>query len=135
MIQKEQKQAIATLRLQGGSYAEIADYLNLSPNTVKSFCRRNKIAPLSQTRPENMDNPGGICKNCGAALEQVPSGRRKTFCSDRCRYIWWNRNRREKPYRLICQYCGRKFISFGNKNRAFCSRECYALSRYKENTP
>lgn len=134
-MHEKQKQAIAMLRLQGGSYAEIADYLNLSPNTVKSFCLRNKITPVSQTGLEDVDNPKGICKNCGAALEQVPGGRKKTFCSDRCRYIFWNRSRREKPYRLTCQHCGRKFISFGNKNRAYCSRECYVLSRHSGEIP
>lgn len=134
-MQKEQKQAIAMLRLQGGSYAEIAAYLNLSLNTVKSFCLRNKITPVPQAGPEDMDNPGGICKNCGAALEQVPAGRKKAFCSDRCRCIWWNHNRREKPYRLACRHCGRTFISFGNKNRAYCSRDCRALSRHSGETP
>lgn len=134
-MQKEQKQAIAALRLQGGSYAEIAAYLNLSPNTVKSFCLRNKITPVSQTGSGVVENAGNICKNCGALLEQVSKGRKKTFCSDRCRYIFWNRSRREKPYRLTCQHCGRKFISFGNKNRAYCSRECYALSRHSGEIP
>lgn len=134
-MDKNQKQAIATLRLQGGTYAEIADYLNLSPNTVKSFCLRNKISPLSQTRLGDMEDSAGICKNCGAALEQTHGGRNKAFCSDRCRYAWWNRNRREKPYRLTCQHCGRKFISFGNRNRAFCSRECYTLNRHNGEIP
>lgn len=41
MIPKPQKQMILTMRQQGSSYAEIADILSLSPNTVKSICRRS----------------------------------------------------------------------------------------------
>ena len=133
-MHEEQKQAATALRLQGESYAGIADYLDLPLNTVKSFCRRNKITPLSQAGLQGMDNPKGVCKNCGAILDQTPGGRKKTFCSDRCRYSFWNRSRRQKPYRLICQRCGRKFISLGNKNKAFCSRECYMLNRSRKFT-
>lgn len=131
-MHEEQKRVISALRLQGGSYAEIADYLNLSPNTVKSFCLRNKITPVSQTGLEDADNPKGTCKNCGATLEQVPSGRKKTFCSDRCRYIWWNHERQRKAYRLTCRYCGQTFISLGNHSKRFCSKKCMNLARYEK---
>lgn len=39
-IEREQ---IISLRAAGQSYARIADALNLSVNSVKSFCRRNAL--------------------------------------------------------------------------------------------
>lgn len=129
MISEHQKEAILTMRQQGCSYPAIAERLILSPNTVKSICRRNgvRVLPTEKSAPD-------ICKNCGAPLQQN-TGRKKTFCSDKCRYAWWNQSRRKEPYQLTCFYCGRKFISFGNKKRKFCGRECYILSRYGEGLP
>lgn len=124
MLSEQEKQAIWTMRSEGQSYLEIADTFALSPNTVKSICYRSGIKPALQTadRPDR-------CKNCGKPLNQVSSGRKKSFCSDQCRYAWWNQRRSKKPYRLVCYQCGKEFISYGNRKRQFCSRECYLLSR------
>lgn len=127
-MQEEQKQAILLLRSKGESYAKIADYLELSLNTVKSFCCRNKVTPPSTSQTVVKETTLGVCKNCGAALAQTTGGRKKIFCSDKCRYAWWNKHK--KLYRLNCQHCGRPFISFGSKNKKFCSRECYVLNRH-----
>ena len=32
-------------------------------------------------------------------------------------------------YNLTCEYCGKEFESYGNKNRKYCSRACYVASR------
>lgn len=130
MITNVQKETILAMRQQGISYARIAEELILSLNTVKSVCRRNGI---KISRPE--ERPSGVCKTCGEPLRQVAGGRQKTFCSDKCRYLWWNRSRCRHPYRLTCSYCGKQFISYGNKSRKFCGRDCYSLSRYGEGLP
>ena len=39
----QEKQRIAVMRSLGESYNEIAEKLNLSVNTVKTFCRRNQL--------------------------------------------------------------------------------------------
>lgn len=39
----QEKQRIAVMRSAGESYKEIAKTLNLSLNTVQTFCRRNKL--------------------------------------------------------------------------------------------
>ena len=39
----QEKQRIAVMRSTGESYKGIADALNLSVNTVKTFCRRNQL--------------------------------------------------------------------------------------------
>lgn len=130
MISEPQKNAILTMRRQGCSYQQIAEHLTLSSNTVKSICRRNGAKPAQPTM-STLD----ICKNCGAPLSPNVSGRKRTFCSDKCRYVWWNTVRSKKPYRLTCFYCGKQFISYGNRKRKFCGRECYTLSRYGEGLP
>ena len=124
------KDAILALRQQGRSYQKIAEQLILSPNTVKSVCRRCEAeAPAPET--STLDT----CKDLRAPLPPSAAGRKRTFCSDKCRYAWWNRSRRKQPYRLTCYCCDRPFISYGNRKRKFCSRECYMLSRYGEGLP
>ena len=124
------KDTILALRQQGRSYQKIAEQLILSPNTVKSVCRRSKAeAPAPEM--STLDT----CKNCGAPLPSSVAGRKRTFCSDKCRYAWWNWSRRKQPYRLTCYCCGKPFISYGNRKRKFCSQEGYILSRYGEGLP
>lgn len=130
MIPEMQKDAILALRQQGRSYKEIAGHLVLSPNTVKSVCRRG-----GATTPKPEMSTLVTCKNCGAPLLQNTGGRKRAFCSDKCRYAWWNRSRRKQPYRLTCYHCSKEFISYGNRKRKFCGRECYILSRYGEGLP
>lgn len=131
MLSQHQKDSIMAFRYEGWSYQAIADIMNLSANTVKSFCRRNDAgkADDANTVAEN------ICRNCGAILSQTPGAKKRAFCCDKCRYAWWNRHKSRQPYRLLCRHCGREFISFGNKKRKFCGRECYRLSRYGEGLP
>lgn len=130
MIPEAQKNAILALRQQGRSYRDIAEHLILSPNTVKSVCRRSGV---NMPKPD-MSTPD-VCKNCVTPLPQSIGGRKRSFCCDKCRYAWWNQNRRMRPCRLICYYCGKEFISYGNKKRKYCSRKCYILSRYGEGLP
>ena len=87
----KQKQAIRDMRGQEFSYRVIADSLGLTYNTVKSFCHRNNL-----TYPSQPDEAGGkreLCKYCSAILEHTKGSKPKTFCGDRCRYSWWNKNR------------------------------------------
>lgn len=129
-MHEEQKQAVLALRSQGESYAEIAGCLNISQNTIKSFCRRSRIRPSPGISINPDKESPGICKNCGAPLSQMDGRRKKLFCSDRCRCTWWNKERRKKAYRLTCQHCGRTFISLGNRRKMFCSKKCMGLARY-----
>ena len=131
-VSDSQKEMILYLRGQGTSYTGIARNLSLSPNTVKSICYRHK----DRLEPEPQQKAGDdVCKNCGKPLQQKPGTKRKTFCSNRCRYAWWNHIRNKQPHLLVCQQCGREFISYGNRKRKFCGRECYSLSRYGEGLP
>jgi len=37
------------------------------------------------------------CENCGRAVYQNPKGKYKRFCSDQCRWTYWN-NHKQEPY-------------------------------------
>lgn len=130
MIRPEIKTSILILRQQGETYAGIATALGLSPNTVKSVCRRKGVqtAAISEPDPD-------VCKNCGEPLVRIPGKKPKAFCSTHCRTVWWNKARSREPYWLNCHYCGKGFISFGNRKKKFYSRECRRFSRYGESVP
>lgn len=129
-LTEDQKRAICTLREHGKTYDAIAESIGISPNTVRSFWRRNCAIHSRPQEPQP-----GHCKNCGSSLGGRHSAGRKIFCSDKCRYDWWNEYRRNQPYNLICKQCGKTFISFGNQKKAFCGRDCYNLSRQQKGVP
>ena len=118
-----QKHQIESLRRKGHSYADIADELGLSHNTVKSYLRRNQSAWQN----------GDLCRNCGAPVAQNPRAREKNFCSSRCRQMWWNSHRDQIQHRdsrvLECAYCGQEFQAHGKRPRKYCSSACCAADR------
>ena len=126
------KQEIETLNLMRShdkSAANIAIALGLSVNTVRSYIRRHP--------PKDAVQVG--CRRCGKPVMQVKGRKAKYFCSDRCRNAWWNAHpekvQRKAYYRLTCQFCGKEFVSYGNKNRKYCSRLCYADARRSRSVP
>lgn len=128
MVQNEIDE-IVRLQHCGYGYKRIAQLTGLPINTVKTYCRRH---PLSVVDEENMT----VCRQCGRPIEQQPHRKQKLFCSDACRMVWWNahpgRVKRKAYYTFTCASCGRAFESYGNHNRKFCSRACYAQYRASE---
>lgn len=122
----EQKTKIIELRKKGFGYGQIAVELSLSKNTVSSFCKRNELSYLELGSKH-------FCKYCGKEIINLPKKKAKTFCSDVCRMKWWkiNQNKVNKKafYKLVCKCCKKEFISYGNKDRKYCSVECYRTSR------
>ena len=55
----QEKQRIAVMRSVGESYKEIAKTLNLSLNTVQTFCRRNMLTGkrAGSSGPEDLSMP------------------------------------------------------------------------------
>ena len=136
-IEREQ---IVALRAAGQSYARIAGVLNLSVNSVKSFCRRNALSsgvgkPVAQIESETTQN-AAFCEQCGQLTVQTPGRKHKRFCSDACRTAWWNAHRtqvRRKATRTFCcARCGMQFSRYGVTRRSFCSRSCASAARKRE---
>lgn len=116
-----QKIRVHEMKIDGLSYAQIASELNLSENTVKSFCRRNS---LQRTAIEDATNPNS-CRFCGKNMVQIPKQKPKKFCSNNCRVSWWHKNCSEQNlvYWSTCTNCGGKFQNHGNRSRRYCSHQ------------
>ena len=70
---EEQKKQIETLRLNGCGYTRIAQMIGISENTVKSFCRRNKLTGSVLPKMQYpVDSKKHFCLCCGAVVEQNP---------------------------------------------------------------
>lgn len=134
-----QKRQILNMRKNGDGYKTIATAIGLSRDVVRNFCKQKDmtgfgVASVMNTK-EKISN-GKICANCCEPIEQPTKGRRKKFCSEKCRREWWKQhpdeiNQKETAqYHLKCAYCGKDFISYGNKNRKYCSHYCYIHDRF-----
>ena len=125
---ENQKEQIACMRLAGESYAAIAATLELSRNTIKSFCQRNvAVVPVPQKHDEK-------CEMCGNALTQTPGYRKRRFCSDACRMAWWNAHQSviggQTKVEYTCATCGKSFTDYPIHKRKYCSHACYIAHRY-----
>ena len=128
----KQKLQIKALRQSGMSYTEISKMMDLSINSIKTYCRRHDLGgAAAYTAEERKTIP---CLNCGKPVLQNPGRKEKKFCSDRCRMLWWNAHpdqvKRKANYSCTCRKCGRVFESYGNKNRRYCSHSCYIEDRF-----
>lgn len=131
-----QKSQIIKLRAAGYGYGRIARTLDISLNTVKSFCRRNAIKETESSAPAELTGETTSCENCGREIQQIAKRKKKRFCCDKCRNEWWNSHldlvKRKAVYDLKCQYCGKEFHIYGDKRRKYCSHECYIADRFKD---
>lgn len=73
---------IIELRRKGYGYKRIAKKLNMTISAVR----------YSITKIEDEDLIG-ICKNCSSETRSIRGKKKKTFCSDKCRWDWWNNKR------------------------------------------
>ena len=77
-----QKEQIRAMRMQGIGYRLIANELGLKINQVQLFCKAHGLAGKVELARLNYPI---WCHICGAKLIQPKTGRRKRFCSGRCR--------------------------------------------------
>ncbi|AKA72357.1 helix-turn-helix transcriptional regulator [Clostridium scatologenes] len=131
-----QKEKIHKMRKEGQSYSKIALALGISENTIKSYCRRNNLGANKAKEQNTEKKINTSCRHCGKPLIQGTKGQPKKFCSEECRRAWWKMNQgksnRKAFYKLKCVGCGKKFESYGNKKRKFCSHTCYINYRFKK---
>ena len=128
----EEKIKVAQLQQKGWGYRRIATEIGISPYTGRSYFERHPVAL------DAIAEKADLCKHCGAELKHLPHKKKKVFCSQACRLAWWKahpeQGTRNAYYSLICEHCGKEFVSYGNAHRRFCSRICYAEHRRKEST-
>ncbi len=130
-----QKKQIMRLRAAGDGYGRIAQKVGISVNTVKSFCRRNKIEEASLEQSAEFTSETTYCENCGREIRQIAKQKKKRFCCDKCRNAWWNSHldlvKRKAIYDFKCPHCGREFQVYGDKRRKYCSYACFLADRFK----
>ena len=83
-----QRQQIRELREEGYGYGRIAQILEISENTIKTYCRRHGLGGVA-TNPVSSEGKKQYCPCCKRVLELIPGRKPKKFCSDKCRMKWW----------------------------------------------
>jgi len=131
-----QRQQIIRLRKEGCGYTAIAKELDISRDTVRSFCRRNGLAgEMAITEKAAGQTEDGFCRECGKGLHQTGGVKKKVFCCRECREKWWHEHpgqiKQRAVYSFVCAGCGKAFTAYGNSHRKYCSHECYVRSRFK----
>ena len=121
---QEQKTLILYYREQHMTYRQIGEKLGLSPDTVKTFCRRNgaqtgKTAQSAECR----------CRNCGAPVHPLPGRRERLFCSPACRTAYWRKHNLLGKDPRYCAGCG-ALLTGGSASRKYCSHACYIRHRF-----
>ena len=121
---KEQKTLILYYREQHMTYRQIGEKLGLSPDTVKTFCRRNgaqagKTAQSAECR----------CRNCGAPVHPLPGRRERLFCSPACRTAYWRKHNLLGKDPRYCAGCG-ALLTGGSASKKYCSHACYIRHRF-----
>ena len=84
----EQKTAIRKMRLQGLGYRATAATLGLKVHNVEEYCKSHGLAgdgALVKLNYPIWCQQNNRCMVCGDKLQQPKTGRRKRFCSGRCR--------------------------------------------------
>ena len=120
----EIERKIIDYRKAGLGYKKIASILNISKNSVASFCKRNDV---------EFDCPSEVsyCKECGLPFNIDKKHPNKRFCSLSCKNRWWNKNRNTNNFNAFtCPVCGASFYAPINAKRKYCSHSCYIKSRY-----
>ena len=99
----------------GFGYKKVAALMDENINTVKAFLHRNP--------------PTDTCLCCGREITYTPQKKKKLFCSDACRYRWWNKHtslrKHRNPKEVVCAFCHNTFETNQNSKRKYCSRECF----------
>ena len=121
---KEQKILVLHYREQHMTYRQIGEKLGLSPDTVKTFCRRNTP---QEDRTET--SASTQCRNCGAPVHLLPGRRERLFCSPACRTAYWRKHNLLGKDPRYCAGCG-ALLTGGSASRKYCSHACYISHRF-----
>ena len=113
------KTKINELRQLGYGYKRIASELSVTASAARYAC----------SKLDDEDFLINNCQNCGLPIKSIKGKKKRRFCSDKCRWQWWNKNQKDvnkKAYYIHqCKYCKKEFTVYGNSKRLYCSHECY----------
>lgn len=84
IVTDEQKEKIIRFRSMGRGYADIGKELDISKDTVKSFCCRNSLTSADILVTDDKDR----CRECGMEIKQRPNMKKQVFCCKACREKW-----------------------------------------------
>ena len=138
---KEQKEELYKLRQTGLGYKSISKILEISVDSVKSYCKRHHLngsAQLLELNTKVIEENNHLCRCCNNPIRKSKLGRTKKFCSEECRRKWWKthldkRTQKETAiYHFTCPHCGKAFSCYGNRKRKYCSHICYIQNRFGE---
>lgn len=121
---QEQKILILHYREQHMTYRQIGEKLGLSPDTVKTFCRRN-----TPREDRTEASASSQCRNCGAPVHPLPGRRERLFCSPACRTVYWRKHNLLGKDPRYCAGCG-ALLTGGSASRKYCSHACYIRHRF-----
>jgi hypothetical protein len=133
------REQIIEMRLHGVGYKKIASTIGISRDKIKNFCKQAHISGDPELVKQNYNvakDLNCICSMCGVPIKQKCKGVVRKFCSDSCRYRWWQfnaekKNRRDTAfYNFTCTYCKKEFTVYGNNKRKYCSHDCYVKDRF-----
>lgn len=136
-----QKEMIIKMRKEGVGYRSIANACGASRDAVRNLCKSQNLAGYAK-RTNGCEETGGVaddihcCLFCGAEIIQSGMGRKKKFCTEECRRIFWKQHkelihRKETAiYTITCKHCGESFTSYGNSKRKYCCHDCYIKERF-----
>ena len=114
-----EKNKIAELKQLGYGYKKIAKELNIALSTVRYVCNKTGDEDLLD----------GKCEHCGLKIQSIKGKKKKRFCSDKCRWQWWNKQHKEVNKKTFyiqqCKCCNKEFKAYGKNKRIYCSHECY----------
>lgn len=121
---QEQKILILHYREQHMTYRQIGEKLGLSPDTVKTFCRRN-----TPREDRTEASASSQCRNCGAPVHPLPGRRERLFCSPACRTAYWRKHNLLGGTPRYCAGCG-ALLTGGSASRKYCGHACYIRHRF-----
>ena len=116
---------INELREMGYGYKRIAKELSMTTSAVRYAC----------IKTDDVEELTSNCLNCNLKIKSMKGKKAKKFCSDKCRWHWWNTHKddvkRNAFYTFKCPFCNSEFVAYGNSKRIYCSVSCIAKNRTK----
>ena len=106
------------------TYRQIGEKLGLSPDTVKTFCRRN-----TPREDRTEASASSQCRNCGAPVHPLPGRRERLFCCPACRTAYWRKHNLLGKDPRYCAGCG-ALLTGGSTSRKYCGHACYIRHRF-----